>query len=132
MKTYDNSSNLAMLVYALTNYNLELNKSYKNGIMAKTLVQEIKKNNYNKQAKKDYYFLVINKLNSEEIIINSINGLTLLTANINNLPFQIKWKNNKKFKYKTIKNSVKDVINVIKKPKSSWKENFLNEMRNIN
>lgn len=131
MNTSDNTSNLAMLVYALTNYNLELNKCYKNGIMSKILVQEIKKKNYNKKYKKDYYFLVINKLNSNEIIVNSVNGLTELTQNINNLPFQIKWKNNKNFKYKKIEESWKDIINIIKKPKPSWKENFLNEMRNI-
>lgn len=131
MNTSDNTSNLAMLVYSLTNYNLELKKYHKNGIISKILIDQFKKKNYNKKFKKDYYFLVINKLNSKEIIINSINGLTELTANINNLPFQIKWKNNKNFRYKKIEESWKDIINIIKNPKPSWKENFLNEIRNI-
>ena len=78
--------------------------------------------------------MVINKLDSKEIIINSLNGLSELSlaTNINNLPFQIKWKNNKKYKYKKIKDSIEDIINVIKKPKPSWKEFFLHEIRNIN
>lgn len=53
--------------------------------------------------KKDYYFIVLNKTNSNYIIINNIKGLSKLTPNINNLPFQICWDKNRIFNYENIK-----------------------------
>ena len=42
---------------------------------------------YNKNNKKDYYFIVMNKTDASDIIVNSVKGLSVLTPNINNLPF---------------------------------------------
>lgn len=132
--TSDNTGNLAMCVYSYTDEKLELNldKTYNNGEMSKILIKKLKKKEYNKLHKKDYYFIVINKNNTEEIIINSVKGLTVLTANINNLPFQVRWNKNKKFEYKKINVSVKQFVNCLKKPEPSWSEIFLSEIRNIN
>lgn len=132
--TSDNTGNIAMLVYSLTNIELDLKKQYNNGEMTKLFIQYLKNINdmKNKKLKKDYYFLVVNKnQNCSEIIINSLKGLTELTPNINNLPFQIKWCNNKKFKFQSINTISNKIILSIKKPKPSWKEIFLNEIRNI-
>ena len=113
--TSDNTGNLAMCVYAYTNENLDLfnNKSYDNGIMSKILINKLKNKNYNYNNKKDYYFIVINKNNTNEIIINSIKGLSILTSNINNLPFQIYWKKNKIFTYENINKKIKLFINCL-------------------
>lgn len=64
--TSDNTGNLAMCVYSYTNEKLELNldKTYNNGEMSKILIKKLKKKEYNKQNKKDYYFIVINKNNT--------------------------------------------------------------------
>ncbi len=40
---------------------------------------------------KDYYFLVINKNNKDDIFSNSLKGLQEIVPNGNNLPFQCKW-----------------------------------------
>jgi hypothetical protein len=132
--TSDNTGNLAMCVYSYTNEILELNldKTYNNGEMSKILINKFLQKEYNKQNKKDYYFIVINKNNTGEIIINSIKGLTILTPNINNLPFQVRWNKNKKFEYKKINISIKQFIACLKKPKLSWSEIFLSQIRNIN
>lgn len=132
--TSDNTGNLAMCVYSYTNEKLELNldKTYNNGEMSKILIEKLKKKEYNKQNKKDYYFIVINKNNTQEIIINSVKGLTILTPNINNLPFQVRWDKNKIFEYKKINKSVKQFIDCLKKPNPSWSETFLSQIRNIN
>ena len=71
-----------MCVYSYTNENLNI---YENSKMCDILFNKIKNKEYNK---KDYYFIVINKNNSKDIIVNS---LTILSPNINNLPFQICW-----------------------------------------
>jgi hypothetical protein len=67
------------------------NNSYENGKMSNILYNKLKNKEYNKNNKKDYYFIILNKTNTDDIIINSIKGLTILTPNINNLPFQVCW-----------------------------------------
>jgi hypothetical protein len=129
--TSDNIGNLAMCLYSLTNENMDLHKSYNNGIISKKLINHLKENNLNFEWKKDYYFLVINKNNNNDIIINSYKGFNNLTPNINNLPFQIKWRNNRDFIYYDIFQIKKKLLQVLQKPKESWKETFLNEIRNI-
>ncbi len=130
--TCDNTGNLAMCVYSYTNEKLNIFKSYNNGEMSKILLEKIKNKKYNKIHKKDYYFIVLNKTNHTDIIINSIKGLSQLVPNINNLPFQIKWNNNREYNYDSIDNKIKLFMNCIKKPKLSWKETFLLNIRTIN
>ena len=131
--TSDNTGNMAMCVYAYTNLKLELNldKTFNNGEMSKIIIKKFKEKEYNKENKKDYYFIVINKNDTQEIIVNSVKGLSILTPNINNLPFQVRWEKNKKFEYKKIEYSVNQFIDCIKKPDPSWRETFLSEIRNI-
>jgi len=130
-KTADNVGNLTTCVYALTDYKInDIKKSQRNGVMSKVLVERLKNKQYNQGDKQDYYFLVINKTNGR-IITNSLKGLTKITPNINNLPFQVKWMDNKKFKYKPIEDCVSMVLDAFTKPRPNWKEKFLQEIRNI-
>lgn len=133
MMTNDNTGNLAMCVYAYTDEKLDIhrNKTYENGIMSTILYDKLKNKNYNKNNKKDYYFIVINKNNTNDIIINSIKGLIILTPNINNLPFQICWNKNRKFTYENINIKIKLFINCLQKPKASWKEIFMSNIRTL-
>lgn len=129
----DNTGNLAMCVYAYTDEMLDIhqNKSYENGKMSKILFDKLKNKKYNKINKKDYYFVVLNKIDANEIIINSVKGLTILTPNINNLPFQVNWSKNKKFKYENIKNKIKQFVVCLQSPNPSWKETFMANMRTL-
>lgn len=126
--TSDNSSGLAMCVYALTNFEMNIYHSYQNGKMSSVLINCLKNKKINRILKRDYYFLVNNKTNNN-IIINSLKGLSHLTPNINNLPFQIKWNVNTHFIYNHINKIIDMVRDAIIKPKPSWKEIFLREMR---
>lgn len=131
--TSDNTGNLAMCVYAYTNELLDIHrdKSYDNGIMSNILYNKLKNKNYNKNNKKDYYFIVLNKTDKTDIIINSVKGLTILTPNINNLPFQVNWDKNREFTYEKISKKIKLFINCVKKPKPSWKELFMTNIRTL-
>lgn len=131
--TSDNTGNLAMCVYAYTNemLNIHNNATYENGIMSDVLFKKLKNKNYNTNNKKDYYFVVLNKVNSSDIIVNSVKGLTILTPNINNLPFQVCWDKNRIFKYENINKKIKQFIDCLQKPKPSWKETFMTNMRTI-
>jgi hypothetical protein len=130
-KTADNTGNLAMCVYAYTDEILDFNKSYENGKMSIILFNKLKSKNYNRNNKKDYYFIVLNKTNSNDIIINSIKGLKFLTSNINNLPFQICWDKNRDYIYDNINIKIKLFIDCLQKPKPSWRETFIENIRNI-
>ena len=122
-----------MCVYSYTNeiLNIYNKKSYENSKMSDILFNKIKNKEYNKNNKKDYYFIVINKNNSKDIIVNSLKGLTILSPNINNLPFQICWNKNRNFKYENIQIKIKKFIECLQKPKPSWKELFMENMRSI-
>jgi hypothetical protein len=132
--TSDNTGNLAMCVYAYTNEELDIHngKSYKNGKMSDILLNKLENKKYNTNNKKDYYFIVLNKTNISDIIVNSVKGLTILTSNINNLPFQVCWKKNREFKYENINEKIKLFIDCLQKPKPTWKETFMSNIRTFN
>ena len=129
-KTTDNVGNLALTVYAYTNADLDLNNGYENGNMANLLFNKLKNNEINYVHKKDYYFLVLNKNNNKQVIVNSVKGLSKISPNINNLPFQVKWDLNQEFQYKHIRLCISDFLGIIKKSNMSWKETFLQNVRN--
>ena len=131
--TSDNTGNLAMCVYAYTNEILDIHKdkSYENGKMSDILFKNLKNKKYNTNNKKDYYFIVLNKTDASDIIVNSVKGLTILTPNINNLPFQVCWDKNRIFKYENINKKIKLFIYCLQKPKPSWKETFMLNIRTL-
>jgi hypothetical protein len=131
--TSDNTGNLAMCVYAYTDEILDIHrdKSYENGKMSDILFNKLKNKNYNRNHKKDYYFIVLNKNNASDVIVNSVKGLTILTPNINNLPFQVCWDKNRVFTYENINKKIKLFINCLQKPKPSWKEVFMANIRTL-
>lgn len=127
----DNSGNLSLCIQSYTNYKLDYNKSYNNCNLNKIFQEEVNNKRYNRNYNKDYYFIVVNKNDTNEIIINSVNKLSKLTGNLSNLPFQIDWKYNKKINYKTIKENIQLYIGCMKKPQESWKQNYINFCRNF-
>lgn len=129
--TCDNVGNLSTCLQAYTNIRVATNTSHNNGQTSILLHKALQNRHYNYDCKKDYYFLVINKSNTKEVIVNSILGLKKLTPNINNLPFQICWKDNTKFHYGHITKKVKMFINCLKKPAPSWSETFMANMRSL-
>jgi hypothetical protein len=132
--TSDNTGNLAMCVYSYTDEKLDIhmiNKSYENGKMSDILFNKLKNKKYNTNNKKDYYFIVLNKTDASDIIVNSVKGLTILTPNINNLPFQVCWDKNRIFKYENINKKIKLFIDCLQKPKPSWKETFMSNIRTL-
>jgi hypothetical protein len=131
--TRDNTGNLAMCVYAYTDEVLDIHKdtSYENGKMCDILFDKLKNKQYNTSNKKDYYFIVLNKTDASDIIVNSVKGLTILTPNINNLPFQVCWDKNRTFKYENITKKIKLFIDCLQKPKPSWKETFMSNIRTL-
>lgn len=131
--TSDNTGNLAMCVYAYTNEILDIHRinSYENGKMSDILFNNLKNKKYNTNNKKDYYFIVLNKTDTSDIIVNSVKGLTILTPNINNLPFQVCWDKNRTFKYENINKKIKLFIDCLQKPKLSWRETFMSNIRTL-
>jgi len=131
--TCDNIGNLTMCVYAYTDEKLDIHrdKTYENGKMSELLFEKLKSCKYNRIHKKDYYFIVLNKTNAHDVIVNSVKGLSILTPNINNLPFQICWDKNRLFNYDSIEKKVKQFIMCLQKPKPSWKETFMLNIRTL-
>jgi len=131
--TSDNTGNLAMCVYVYTDEILDIHrdKSYENGKMSDILFNKLQNKKYNTSNKKDYYFIVLNKTDSSDIIVNSVKGLTILTPNINNLPFQICWDKNRSFTYENINKKVKQFVECLQKPRPSWHETFMSNMRTL-
>ena len=129
--TSDNTGNLAMCVYAYTDEILDLHKSYNNGVMSEILFDKLKNKKYNTLNKKDYYFVIFNKSDTTDIIVNSVKGLCVVTPNLNNLPFQVRWDKNRVFEYGNINIKIQQFISCLQKPRPSWKETFLTNMRDL-
>lgn len=132
MKSGDNVGNLALCVYSYTDEKLDFDKFYDNKKMSCLLLKKMKDKKLNRIDKKDYYFIVINKNNNQDIIVNSLKGLSHLTPNTNNLPFQIIWDKNRVFSYGNINDKVKLFVKCLQKPKPNWKETFMSSIREIN
>ena len=54
---------------------------------------------------KDYYFLVVNKEENQDIFINSLKQIKVLVPNGNNLPFQCHWNKNRIIQIRTFEKS---------------------------
>ena len=130
MENADNVGNLAIVVQAYTNYNLNLKEKCDNGKASKILYKYLKEDKININIKKDYFFLVFNKNNKNDIYINSVLGLKFLTRNNNNLPFQVKWNDNKKYELTSIYDKVEMFKKTIK-GKLPWKIEFLLNMNKL-
>lgn len=130
---YDNTGNLATCVYAYTDteFDFEKKENFENGEMSLLLIDKIRKGFLNRKTKKDYYFLVVNKINPSDIIINSMKGLSYLKSNVNNLPFQVCWNKNREFKHDIITKKVDIFLETINRSNKSWKDNFLKRIRKI-
>lgn len=129
--TNDNIGNLSLCVHSYTNKELDYNTSYNNSKLSKILFSKLKNNHYNIKMKKDYYFIILNKYDSKDIIINSLKGLEVLTPNLNNLPFQVCWRKNRNFVYKNITSCILLFLECLQEPKSDWKETFLHNIKSI-
>jgi len=116
----DNVGNLATCLYAYTNAKMDLHSSYDNGKIHEILFKHLKTKSYSRN--RDYYFIVLNKTDCKEVIINSIKGLSSLKHNINNLPYQVKWKVNKHFVYKSTEHAVQLYLECMKLTKPTWQE----------
>ena len=130
-KSADNTGNLAMCVYSYTDEPMDIHKSYENGPMSAILSKKLRAKEYNKNSKRDYYFVVLNKTVPGDVIVNSLKGLTHLTPNINNLPFQINWNKNRVFRYQRVEHAVKMFVNCVKNARPSWRETFVQDMRKL-
>jgi hypothetical protein len=122
-----------MCVYAYTDAILDIHRefTYENGKMSEILFTKLKNKEYNRNNKKDYYFIVLNKTNATDVIVNSLKGLSVLTPNINNLPFQVCWNKNRTFKYDNIHSRVKLFVECLQRPRPSWKERFMSDIRTL-
>ena len=129
--TSDNTGNMIMLAYALTNANIMLDKSYKNGSSSKLFLDKIKSKEFNLLNKRDYYFFTVNKTNTNDIICNSIKGLNNITGNNNNLPFQVCWNKNRYYMPRKSIEVLDYITKIITSKKKTWKEEFLEEMRSL-
>jgi hypothetical protein len=129
--TSDNTGNLAMCVQAYTDVELDLEKTCENGKMSEVLLRCLKEGAYNRRENKDYYFLVLNKSSPDDIIVNSVLGLSVLTPNVNNLPFQICWNKNREYAPKSIETNIRMFLDCMQKPRPSWKESFMCEVRKL-
>lgn len=140
-KTADNTGNLAMCVQAYTDEEVLLHPPKKprtkiskpstnNGSMSKILINKLQNKCLNYKAKKDYYFIVVNKTNGD-VIVNSVKGLVELTSNLHNIPFQIRWNKNSVFMYGNIKDKVNMFLRCMQVPQCTWEEKFLRDIRGL-
>lgn len=88
-KTADNLNCKLGIYYALTGQIPPFNNGVSWENYFKTLSENLQENTA------DYYFLIINKDNPNDVFATSLKGLESINPNGNNLPFQAKWDSNR-------------------------------------
>ena len=88
-ETADNLNCKLGIYYALTGKLPD----FKNGISWENYLHKLKDNIHDNN--RDYYFLIVNKDNTQDIFISSLKTISHLVPNGNNLPFQAQWNENK-------------------------------------
>lgn len=88
-KTPDNLNCKLGIYYALTGRIPLFNNGISWEDYFKTLSENLRENTA------DYYFLIINKDNPNDVFATSLKGLESINPNGNNLPFQVKWDSNR-------------------------------------
>lgn len=88
-KTADNLNCKLGIYYALTGQIPPFN----NGVSWENYFGTLRENLQENTA--DYYFLIINKDNPNDVFATSLKGLESINPNGNNLPFQAKWDSNR-------------------------------------
>lgn len=88
-KTTDNLNCKLGIYYALTGKI----PPFSNGVSWECYFKNLKENM--QENSKDYYFLIINKDNPNDVFASSLKCLESILPNGNNLPFQAKWDNNR-------------------------------------
>lgn len=101
LKSADNISSKKGMLYTLTGMVAE-KEDFE--YMHKLLFSNLK-NGY------DYYFLIINKVNTNDIFWNSLKRIKTLVPNGNNLPFQCDWSKNRQFSNRTEEESSSYILN---------------------
>jgi hypothetical protein len=101
LKSADNISSKKGMLYTLTGMVAE-KEDFE--YMHKLLFSNLK-NGY------DYYFLIINKVNTNDIFWNSLKRIKTLVPNGNNLPFQCDWSKNRQFSNRTEEEASSYILN---------------------
>jgi hypothetical protein len=83
------------------------------------------KQNLNTNNNSDYYFLVINKNDTSDVIVNSLKNLKKLTPNGNNLPFQCVWRDNRDLANRTHDEAAEYILRVFSESVRKSAENFI-------
>lgn len=119
-------------LHAYSNENA-MDEKFNNAVtINNALFDSISKKQYNKNMKKDYYFLVINKSDTSRIIVNSILGLSEIRHNRQNLPFQIKWSgSNTEYRYKNIKLCIKQFMECMNKIEETPEQKLIKNLQKL-
>lgn len=124
MKSSDNASGLPSIIYALTNIEMKYDSYYD----ANSVIEYFNKK-YICENVRDYYYLVINKTDSKDVLTSSIKNLKYITPNLSNLPFQINWEKNRELSHMTSEqtySTIKAIYKNKKRQKDYWKSVFIN------
>jgi len=103
-KGNDNLSSKLGLYYALTGKQPDFKNEFGWDKFFTKLKENLVENN------KDYYFLVVNKSENQDIFLNSLKQLKSLVPNGNNLPFQCHWNKNRIPQIRTFSESKKFLL----------------------
>ena len=105
-ETADNLNCKLGIYYALTGKLPD----FKNGISWENYLKKLKENIHHNN--RDYYFLIVNKYNTNDVFISSLKALNKLVPNGNNLPFQAQWSENKIPKIRDYEQAKKFILSI--------------------
>lgn len=128
----DNACNYLALLWCFTNLKVDKERSANKSKDWAQLLKFLGKNPTFESDSRDYWFFVVNKKDTSNVIVNSLKSLPKPTGNPSNPPFQISWKDNEKKEERTFKEALELYIGIcVSDTEKRHKTDMLDEAKAI-
>ena len=113
MKGADNACNFLALLWSFTNLDISKSREARKNKDWSELLSFWESNpTFNPSKNRDYWFFVVDKNNTSNIVINSLKQLPEPKGNPSNPPFQVNWKKNSKLQSRTFSEAFNLFMNI--------------------
>ena len=132
MKGSDNACNFLALLWCFTDLEIDKARAANKSKDWKQLLDFLGKNSIFESDSRDYWFFVVDKGDTSNVVVNSLKRLPSPSGNPSNPPFQVNWKNNKKQEKRTFKEACDLYVGIcVSNIEKRHKSDMLDEAKSI-
>jgi len=112
MTSADNACNFLALLWCFTDLEIDKERSANKSKDWGELLNFLEENSSFESESRDYWFFVVDKRDTSNVVVNSLKSLPKPTGNPSNPPFQVNWNDNQKQEKRTFKEALELYIGI--------------------